>query len=174
MKLPVAARAALVVAALCGCAHPLLKESGEPLTRLVISNAGALPLRATVYRDDLACAGARAAPFRGGVAVVDMPAKAWATVAFDYTRGHGRTPDTCAGIGSFRADAAHEYHVDITEADGACGMRVTARVRDSQDALTPVDLKPRRAVPLPADATSPRCKPDQRFVSAPVTTARWQ
>ena len=41
MKLPVAARAALVVAALCGCAHPLLKESGEPLTRLVISNAGA-------------------------------------------------------------------------------------------------------------------------------------
>jgi hypothetical protein len=174
MKLPVAARAAFVVVASCGCAHPLLEESGEPLTRIVISNAGVLPLRATVYQDDLACGGARAAPFKGGVAVVDMPAKPWATVAFDYTRGHGRTPDTCAGIGSFRADAAHEYHVDIAEADGACGMRVTARARDSRDALTPVDLKPRRALPLPADATSPRCKPDQRFVSEPVTTASSQ
>lgn len=163
MKLSVPARAAFVVLASCACAAPLLGEGGAPSMRVVISNASALPLRATVYEDDFDCFGTRAAAFDKGVAVIDVPAKAWATVAFGYTRQAARATDTCAGVGSFRAEAAHEYRVDVSASSGTCGMRVTQRPIGSDGPPMPVDLAPRRPAPAPAGSPGPWCLADARF-----------
>ncbi len=167
MKLRVAARAALVVAVLFGCAVPLTKERGEPVTRLVISNGSPLPLRAAVFRDDVDCSGAHPASFDGAVAVLDTPAKPWETVAFSYADTRDGTRSTCTGIGSFPADAQHEYHVDVGESSGACGMRVTRRAAGTQDALIPVEIEPRE--PAPTSRAGASSRPANR-AAAPTPT----
>ncbi len=176
MKFQAAARAALVAAALSGSAVPLLKERGEPVTHVVISNSSPLPLSAVVYRRDVDCADARPAAFDGRVATLDMPAKPWETVSFDYAETHKGVLSTCSGLGSFPADEEHEYHVDIGESSGICGMRVTRRAVGSSDPLMPVELMPRQTLAATRHGSAvggnnrggsgnqaPQCQADARF-----------